>query len=167
MFVPFISLPSPARIWIFQSNREFTSQEELDIRDALNSFTQNWVAHGQPLKSSFEIRFKYFIILAADESYNATSGCSVDESVRIMKQIQQRSGFDLFDRNLIVFKKGDSLVAIPMGQLKEKLADGTWNGRTETFNNLVSVKSQLDADWIVPAGKTWLKRYLSTEKVAP
>lgn len=167
MFVPFNSLSSTSRIWVFQSNREFTPDEELKIKNILTVFTQEWAAHGLPLRSSFEIRLKHFVILAADESYQATSGCSVDESVRVIKQIQQQLGFDLFDRNLVAFKKGDSVCCmIPMAQLKEKLLDGTWNDQTETFNNLVSAKSQLDTEWIVPAAKTWLKRYLSTEKVA-
>jgi hypothetical protein len=167
MFVPFNTLSPTSRIWVFQSNREFTPDEELKIKNILTAFTQEWAAHGQPLKSSFEIRLKHFVILAADESHQATSGCSVDESVRVIKHIQQQLGFDLFDRNLVAFKKGDSVSCmIPMARLKEKLLDGTWNGQTETFNNLVSVKSQLDAEWIVAAAKTWLKRYLSTEKVA-
>jgi hypothetical protein len=166
MFVPFESISPSSRVWIYQTDRKFTDQETAFVSSYLLSFTESWAAHGQALKTSFHIHNNWFIVLAADEGYNSTSGCSVDESVRAIKHIQQELGVELFNRNLVAFKKGEAITLVSLKDLKEKYEDGTWNEDTLTFNNLISVKSQMEAEWIVSAKNTWLKRYIPSLKVA-
>jgi hypothetical protein len=165
MFVPFETIAPSSRVWIFQSMRKFTSSEMAVLTDFLQSFTENWAAHGQPLRSSFDIRFDQFIILAADESFNSASGCSIDESVRAIKEIENRLGAVLFDRQSVAFMDNDSVFLISLADLKQKYVEGIWNEATPTFNNLVSFRNQLDSEWIVPAVNTWLKRYAPGRKV--
>jgi len=167
MFVPFESISPSSRIWIYQSDRKFTAQERIIADEYLRTFSENWAAHGQPLKTSFDIRYDQFIILAADEGYNDASGCSIDASVRAIKEIEVRFSVRLFDRNQIAFMKNDSVILVPLQDLKQKYLSGTWNEATPAFNNLISIKSQLQEEWIVAAGNTWLKRYVPTQKVAP
>src|SRR5690606_1059724 len=122
MFVPFESLPSDARIWIFQSNRRFTSDELQLAESHLRDFTEQWVVHGAPLRSSYSIRHDQFVILAADERDQAASGCSIDSSVRAVKELEARLQVSLFDRNLIAFLEGDRVSLYPLKELKEKFA---------------------------------------------
>jgi hypothetical protein len=163
MFVPFQSISPDARIWIYQADRKFTSEEKNSIGNYLQSFTQQWSAHNQALKTSFDLRHDQFIILAADEDYNSTSGCSIDSSVRALKEIEQNIGVGLFNRNLIAFLKGGTVTLIDLNDLKQKYSDGTWNEATLTFNNLITLKHQLESEWMVLAGNTWLKRYLPSK----
>ena len=163
MFVPFESLPANARIWIFQSNRPFSDEELKSAEQKLKGFTDVWAVHGEPLNASFKIAFSQFIILAADETQQDASGCSIDSSVRAVKELEQDLGVDLFDRNLVAFKSGDDISLVPVKELKEKFSNGTLNGGTLTFNNLVGTRSALEKEWIIPAGSTWLKRYIRIE----
>jgi hypothetical protein len=165
MFVLFDSLPPTSRIWIFQSNRPFSETELEHVEETLRGFSEGWAAHGSPLKTSFAVKFNQFIILAADETHEAPSGCSIDSSVRTLKSLEQALGVQLFDRNKIAFRSGDTISLIATQQLKQKFHDGTLNEGTLTFNNLVDTKSALDKDWIVPAGNTWLRRYIPNELV--
>jgi hypothetical protein len=165
MFVPFNSISPSSRIWIYQSDRKLTADEIAFAGEFLTEHCNQWNAHGQPLRASFEIRFDQFIIIAADESYNSTSGCSVDDSVRAIKEIQQRLGMDFFNRNLIGFLKEQHAMLLPLANLKENYLKGIWNESTFTFNNLISTKNQLDAEWIVPAANTWLKRYVPQQTI--
>jgi hypothetical protein len=55
---------------------------------------------------------------------------------------------------------------IALADLKKKNAEGVWNEQTLFFNNLAPSVESLRNNWIVPAGNTWLKRYLSPERVA-
>jgi hypothetical protein len=166
MFVPFETIAPSSRIWIYQSIRKFTGEEVEIITGILKTFTATWAAHGQPLQSSFDIRYDQFIILAANESFNATSGCSIDESVRVIKEIDSQIGAELFDRQYVAFKQGESVMLLHHTVLKQKYSEGIWNEATPAFNNLVSVKSQLEGDWIIPAGKSWVRRYVPGLKVA-
>jgi hypothetical protein len=166
MFVPFQALKPSSRIWIYQSNRKFTEPEKTIIVQQLQLFTEKWAAHGHLLTASFDIRYDQFILLAADESGNGASGCSIDDSVRTIDTIGKQIGVDLFNRNLVAFKKNESIVLIPLAELKEKYQEGLWNESTLAFNNLIQTKEQLENGWLVPSEHTWLKRYVPVQKVA-
>lgn len=161
MFVPFDLLEDSARVWIYQSVRKFTETEKNAISQTLSSFTQQWAAHGSPLKTSFTILYEQFIVLAADENFNEASGCSIDSSVHVMKAMDEQYSLGLFDRTQVAFLKSGIVVMMKLSELPGRLAENTWQQDTLTFNNLVTIKGELGTRWIVPAGETWLKRYLT------
>jgi hypothetical protein len=161
MFAPFETLEDSARIWIYQAGRKFTETERGTISDALTTFTHSWVAHGNPLKTSFAILYDQFIVLAADENFNEASGCSIDSSVRVIRQLDQQFSLGLFDRTKIGFLKGEQIEMIPLNELPKALLEGRWHENSMFFNNVIESKGQLKNGWIIPANQTWLKRYLA------
>ena len=88
MFVKFENLPSHSRVWIYQSNRKFTTQEVEFITEKAILFTNQWTKHGSDLQGSFVIKYNQFLILAVDEGFNNVSGCSIDSSVRFVKELE-------------------------------------------------------------------------------
>jgi hypothetical protein len=160
MFVPFSTLPDESRVWVFQANRRLTREESALAAERLRTFTDEWSVHGSPLRTSFRIEFDQFIILAADESAQNASGCSIDSSVRVLKSVEQALGIQLFERNLVAFKKAEEVMMLPVKELKQNFMDGILTEDTLTFNNLVPTKSAFEKEWITPAGATWLKRYM-------
>ena len=165
MFVPFEKIQNSSRIWIYQANRPFNSEEAKIISDALLTFTESWLVHGSPMEASFSLEYDQFVILAADEDANAASGCSIDDSVRTFKKLGQVLTIDFFDRTLVAFKKGEHVFTVPSSELKTKLNEGAWNNDTLVFNNLVHTKQDLTQAWLVPAASSWLKRYLPKQTV--
>lgn len=161
MFVPFNSLGDAARIWIYQAGRTITEAERNTISESLSAFTESWAAHGVPLKTSFAILYDQFIVLAADEAFNEASGCSIDGSVRVMNELDQKFGLNLFDRTNVVFLKEGKPEVMDMRDLSKALEEGRWNRDTLVFNNVIGSKGELKSAWVVPAGLTWLKRYLT------
>jgi hypothetical protein len=157
MYIPFTNLSALAKTWIYQADKKLSEKEKQIISDKLRSFTEQWLVHGAPLEASFDIRFDHFVILAANDQ---ASGCSIDSSVRIMKELGQITGIDFFNRNLIAFKDGENLKMIPMQELKNAFLLGQWNGQTFVFNNVASTLEEVNQSWLVPASSTWLKRYL-------
>lgn len=166
MHLPFDQLPEHSRIWIYQANRRLNSSEVSIISDELSAFTNRWTAHGVPLKSSFDIRFNQFVILAADENVQEASGCSIDDSVRKMKEIQQKINVDLFDRTCVAFLKNNDVITVPVKNLKGEYGRGVWQRSTLVFNSVITTKGELKTGWLVPAEITWLKRYLPSETIA-
>lgn len=165
MLVPFESQPDHSRLWIYQSNRKFTSEEVKIISDALAAFTSSWCAHGVPLHASFEIRFDQIVILAVDEQVHSASGCSIDDSVKTIKELSQALTIDFFDRTQIGFYVNGQVHNIRMTELKSKLESGEWNGSSILINNLIVTKVELENGWLIPAESSWLRRYLPREKV--
>jgi hypothetical protein len=166
MHLQFEKLPEHSRIWIYQANRALNSSEVSIISDELSAFTSRWTAHGVPLNTSFDIRFNQFVILSADEKVQEASGCSIDDSVRKVKEIQQKINVDLFDRTCVAFLKDEDVITVPMNNLKGEYGRGVWQGSTLVFNNVVITKGELKTGWLVPAEITWLKRYLPRETIA-
>jgi hypothetical protein len=166
MHLQFDNLPEHSRIWIYQANRPLNSSEVSIISDELSTFTNGWTAHGILLKSSFDIRFNQFVILAADEHIQEASGCSIDDSVRKVKELGQRIKVDLFDRTCIAFLKDQDVITVRMNDLKGDYGRGVWRGSTLVFNNVITKKGELKTGWLVPAEITWLKRYLPSETLA-
>lgn len=161
MFAPFETLADSARVWIYQSGRKFTETEKSTISDTLSAFTHSWVAHGNPLKTSFTILYDQFIVLAADEDFNEASGCSIDSSVRVIRQLDQQFSLGLFDRTRIAFLKAEQIEMIPLNELPRALTERHWTQDSMFFNNVIGSKVQLKNEWIIPAGQGWLKRYLA------
>jgi hypothetical protein len=165
MFVPSQSIAPDSRVWIYQSNRKFTSAESTTIASFLSDFCDEWVAHDQPIKASYEIRYDQFIILFADENFNSTSGCSIDSSVRAIKELEALTGLDLLNRKFVPFLKDNAVFLLDLSRLKQFYAEGMWDEHTLTFDNMVTSKADLETKWIIPAGATWLKRYAHAESL--
>ena len=98
MYVSFNELPQSARVWVYQANRTLTASEKEAISNYLTKATNQWAAHGAPLKSSFTITEDRFVIIAADEAFNAASGCSIDKSTHFIQSLEREYGVDMFDR---------------------------------------------------------------------
>lgn len=166
MFVPFESLPPSARLWIFQAERKFSASDLTIIASHLQLFTNEWAAHGQPLRASFQVRDDRFIILAVDEDVHQASGCSIDGSTRAIKELGDLLQQDLFKRDIVSFRMGDKIETVALSELKARFNAGEWDENTLTFNTLVADKKHLESDWLLPAGNTWLKRYIVTKEVS-
>lgn len=160
MYTPFDNLPADSRIWIYQSSRKLTAQEKQLASATLKDFCESWTAHQQTLKTSFSIEHDQFIILAADEDYHQPSGCSIDTSVRALKDIQNQLGVDFFDRTRVAFLVNGSVTTHPLSRLKAVFESGELGGDTLTFDNLVPSRGDLTQRWKTPVEKTWLAKYL-------
>jgi hypothetical protein len=166
MYVPFESLSDNSRVWIYQANRRMSASEASSLDKVLQQFCGNWNAHGEPLKTSFRIEHDQFVVLCADEDYHAPSGCSIDSSVRILKEFQASAGVDFFDRTLVAFLIDDKVTTARLGDLKGRFASSDLTGSTLTFDNLVPSKGDFINRWRVPAEKTWLAKYLGKSALA-
>ena len=98
MIVNFNKLPDNSRLWIYQSNRDFSDQELDEIRNLTESFLSNWQTHNQELEVSYEIKYNRFLILAVNESFNSPGGCSIDLSLRFINDLSKKINIDLLDR---------------------------------------------------------------------
>lgn len=159
MLVPFDEMPDTARIWIYQSNRVFNTDDLSTIDQMSTEFLSSWAAHGNPLKSSFKIFHDQFLVISVDEQYNQASGCSIDASVALIKTLSAKLNIDFFDRTRVCFMADGKIFDSSMSSLKGLISEGRLTHETLTFNNLVQTKGELDEKWLVPAEESWLKRY--------
>ena len=80
MFIPFDKLPQEARVWIYQTARELSNSETEFVNNYLQSAVESWTSHSANLLGSFQILKNRFIVIAADENFNAAIGGSMNSS---------------------------------------------------------------------------------------
>lgn len=162
MHVSFDTLPNSARVWIYQAHRTLTASEQATISAHLTKATEQWAAHGVPLKSSFKISVDRFVIIAADESFNAASGCSIDASTHWLKEIGNHLNIDFFDRALVYNNKNELKEANPFG-VKKLIESGEILPETLLYTQQVANLAALES-WPVPAETvTQYKRFFKKE----
>jgi len=159
MLVNFDHLADSSKIWIYQSNREFTVNEIHEINEMLDKFIGSWKRHGDDLKASYQIKYNQFIILAVDEDHNEVSGCSVDASTHVFKQIEQTYHVDLFNKLNTAFKDGENINIVSLADFQKYVKQQKINSKTIVFNNLIKTKKELSTAWEVDAENSWHNRY--------
>jgi hypothetical protein len=130
--------------------------EALEIEDKINAFCSNWQAHGAGVKAWGNLLFGQFLILMADETYVAVSGCSTDSSVRFVKNMGEQYGVDFFNRGTLAFVVKDKVQVIPLNQLQYAVENGFISEDSLYFNNTVLTKDDLENKWIIPVKDSWL-----------
>jgi len=150
-----------SKVWIYQCNRLFTLSEALQIEELLEDFTKSWQSHGAKVKGYANLFFGQFIILMADETATGVGGCSIDSSVRLIKNIEQDYNVNLFERQMLAFVIKERIQLLPMEQLNYAIENGFINTDTLYFNNTVQTKKELLSNWIIPVKQSWLARRFS------
>lgn len=160
MYTSFDSLPDSSRVWIYQTNRPLTTDETSFITHFLQDAVNNWAAHGDALKASFEIQHNRFVILAADETYHQTSGCSLDTSSRWFKELSQQLNVDFFDRTQLYLTENEKLNGFSPLQIKKEVESGSLQATSLVFTHQVANLGFLRKNWPTPANNiVALKRY--------
>ncbi len=150
-----MNISENSRIWIYQANRILNFEEEQKIQKKLDEFTSQWQAHGYSLAAHGEIRHKQFIILSVDEQVAGATGCSIDKSVYLMKEIEQEFNLDLFDRFRIAYRSGEDVINCSRQEFEDLLGKRELNSETVVFNNMVSTRKDLQTSWEVPVKNSW------------
>lgn len=159
MYVPFDTLPDDSRIWIYQSSRKFSDEEMTEIDLALREYTDNWAAHGAGLEASYELKYNRFIILAVNQETHSASGCSIDDSVRFIQDLEKRYQVDLLDKMNVTYRLGEHIAHKPLADFKKMAKDKAVSGNTIVFNNLVNTVGEWRDYWEVPAIDSWHSRF--------
>lgn len=148
--------PDNSRIWIYQSSRRFTGQQQKEIDEQLEQFYLQWQSHGTPVKGWAKLLYEQFIVVLADEAATGVSGCSTDSMVRVIKSIERQYDTNLFDRLTLTFLVKGAPQMLPLGQVQYAIDKGYIDGETMLFNNTVATKDELVKSWLIPLKESWL-----------
>jgi len=144
-----------SRVWIYQADRQLNEDETQRIQAQLDAFAANWTAHNNALKAKAEVRYNRFLILIVDESQAGASGCSIDKSVHVMKDIEQEFNINLFDRFNLAYRDGEEILSAPRAQFEELIKQQNINAHTTVFNNTIQTLADLHTKWEVPFKDSW------------
>ena len=151
----FEELKGNGRIWIYFSKRPLAAEESQAIQQKMDDFCSGWAAHGSALRSQFEIHFDQLLILGVDEHFEEASGCSIDSSVQMFREIDQEYQLDLFNRMNLAFLEGNKVQNIPVSELNSAYEQGQLNPESILLDNSISTLDQLRNRWKIPFKESW------------
>ena len=154
MYIEIEKMPEDARVWVYQSNRELTTEEVEKISFLTKEFLNTWTAHNQELNASFEIRYHIFLIVMIDGKHALASGCSIDKSIHFIQNIERQFTISLLDRQIVALKE-DGKINLLKRKDFEKMIEKEISLDTIVFNNLVQTKHELNTKWEIPIRDSW------------
>ncbi len=157
MFTRPETMPGDSRIWIYQSNRLLSADEEADISFRAEDFIESWTAHNKELKGSFDVLHHMFLVFMIDENHTNASGCSIDKSLHFIQKIEKEFSVSLLERMNIAVSDNNSIRILTRKDFDAAIRKGEINDNTIVFDNLITQKDDLKNNWRVPLHKSWIK----------
>lgn len=150
--------PASSKIWMYASERPLEKSEEAFVQEQLQLFTKSWTAHEMPMNAQGFIFFNQIVLIALDETVNSISGCGIDKSVKLMKDLGEKLQINFFDRMLVLVKDGEQLhkynkqslqVALNAGKLNEDSL--VWNPTCNTVGDFLNKSFvKMSEFWMAP-----------------
>jgi hypothetical protein len=110
-----------SKVWIYTSSKVFDEKETCEIKELLTNFYTNWSSHGAKVKGYSTILHNRFIIFVADEKASGVSGCSIDKTVALLREIATKYQTNLFDRFLISYELNNQIETTTLADFKSKI----------------------------------------------
>jgi hypothetical protein len=158
MIIP--HLPGHSRVWFFGANRILTADEIAEFNVQLTKFVSDWKAHGAAISAGYEIMHESIIIIAADETQAAPSGCSIDKAFGLLKA----SGIDFFQRQLIWRAFCNTSEIFTLNEAAEQLKSNNFTPQTLIINSMVTNLEQVRNQFYIPLGESWASKKLNYER---
>lgn len=160
MYTDFKNLNSNSKAWVYLSNRKFTKDELLEMDILLKNFIEQWTAHKQELKASYTVYADCAIILSVDQSLNDASGCSIDSSVREIRDLESKFKVELFNRNLVAYKQGDHFEIVSLAAFRNLINQNKIDDNTIVLNTLIDTKGDVESKFAIPLRASWHQQLL-------
>ena len=138
-----------SRLWLYQSNRELTATELQWLNEQLDTFSNEWAAHGKNLKAGGGAVNSFFIGLAVDSTHESASGCSIDSSVRFVKELAKELGVDFFNRLQIWSEtEAEKVELVPFNTLSKHPESVVFNPMVDRLGDL-ETKFRIQANSLI------------------
>jgi hypothetical protein len=153
-----MSFSPQSKVWIYQSDRAFTAEEVTAIEQKLSDFTSQWKAHGHQLQAKAEVLHNFFLVFTVDEAAASATGCSIDASVRVVKELEQQYDVDLFNRFNMAYLVDDKVIVANKEDFETLINIKAVGPKTIVFNNMVQTLSDFENKWQLPFEESWHKQ---------
>ena len=138
----FEHLSNNARVWVYVFKSELDADQEEIVKNKFDQFVAGWQCHGAELTGAYQLIESKVLILAVEEA-NSVSGCSIDSSVRVLKQLKDDHGIDALDQTLIHYRKGDDLETVNRAIFDTLCKTGDISQETKVIDPLLNSMSDL------------------------
>lgn len=155
-----MNLPKESKILIYQANRNFNTEEIVEIEKALDNFMKDWNAHGAELTAAYALPYDRFIVVAVDESTVQTSGCSIDSLTQFIKGLEAKHNLGLLNQMMVSYSVENHIISLPLNEFKQKVRQGEIPQHASVFHNGVRTLEEFEESWELPLAESWVSALL-------
>jgi hypothetical protein len=156
MLVPFSALPDSARIWIFGSDKPLVGAVSDTLLAEVDSYLDQWKAHGFPLKAAREWRDNRFLIIGIDPTVEQASGCSIDGLFRSLQQLQTSIGAKLIGGGRVFYRDSSGATSVvPREEFGTLASSGKIGPETPVFDLSITQLDAWKAKFERPLSQSW------------
>ena len=161
--IPFQSLPSDARLWVFAASDRVTGEHAARLLAAVDEWLSEWKAHGEPLTCARDWRHDRFLAVGVDQSTAGASGCSVDALFRVLQDLQKSLGTTLVGGGRVFYlDRGGEVRAASRREFAASAAAGDVDAETTVYDTSVTSAAVYRASFERRAGDSWHRDWLHT-----
>jgi hypothetical protein len=154
--VPFSALPDDARIWIFGSDKPLTGAVVDTLLAEVDSYLDQWKAHGFPLRAAREWRDDRFLVIGIDPTVEQASGCSIDGLFRSLQQLQTSIGAQLVGGGRVFYRDASGgTQSVPRDEFSSLTASGTIGPKTPVFDTSLTRLDAWKQRFEQPLAQSW------------
>lgn len=148
-------LSNDAYVWIFGISPSLDAEKSNALLGQVNTFLENWAAHGTPIPGAAEVREGSFLVVAADEQ-REKSGCSIDRMFGTLKQLERDLGVAILDSNRVFYRDTEGVHAVGRSEFRNAATSDT-PVFDVTVERLGDVR---EGGWVKPAAQSWHRQLL-------
>jgi hypothetical protein len=160
MVTAFELIPEEAKIWVFPSSRKFYPQEIETISTTIEEFLNQWQNKNLAITCSFVIKYDRFIIITANDTFEALSLEAHDALTALILKIEHQYDVLLMDKINVCYKQGEFVQYKDLKAFKKLIKAKAVSEKTIVFNNMITVKEELEYNWEVNIKDSWLGRFI-------
>jgi hypothetical protein len=154
--VPFSALPDNARIWIFGSDKPLNGAVADTLLAEVDSYLDQWKAHGFPLRAAREWRDHRFLIIGIDPTAEQASGCSIDGLFRALQQLQTTIGAQLVGGGRVFYRDPSGVThAVARDEFATLASAGEIGPKTPVFDTSLTQLDAWKAKFERPLAESW------------
>lgn len=156
---PLDELPDTTRLWVFGADRRPDPEDVDRILERTRRFLEEWTAHRRELTAGRDWRRTRFLLVAVDESRVRASGCSIDDLMRFLQELERETGVGLTDDAPVWFRdprEEGAIRSVPRSEFGDLAREGTVGPDTTVYDLTVDRLGELrEGGWERPARDSW------------
>ena len=156
MIQTFSQFPPESKIWVYAANRTLTTQEVLAVETSLQVFTQSWTAHEMQMRAASVVLYNQIVVIALDETQHSISGCGIDKSVKLMKDLGEQLKVNFFNRMQVLCLFSETLQIFDKNSLQLAINAGEVDANTQVWNPVVANLGEFLNKGFVKLSDLWM-----------
>jgi hypothetical protein len=159
----FDKLSNDSRLWVIPIERELTESESRVLLENLEKFVSSWTAHQQPVTGEVEILYNRFIVICADVTEVAVSGCAIDKMMAEVNSSLGQIGVKSAGHENVFFRESGNIKMLDRKEFKCLVNSGKITTESIVFDNTVSnLEAFRSGRWELPFINSWHSQAFKT-----